>query len=118
MWLLEQFAVVQTQFLTDGVEGFYRIAARGPGNDDEVDQHLRAFNVPQELMSEPVSFVGAFDQSRDVRNDEAAFAAQRDDAKVRRQCREWVISNLRLCCRDPRDERGLAGIRESDETDI
>ena len=60
----------------------------------------------------------AFDEARHVGHDEAAVVAQGHDAQVRRQRRERVVGDLRPRGRDARDERGLAGVREADETDV
>ena len=48
----------------------------------------------------------------------AARAADADHAEVRLEGRERVVGDLRLGRGDPRDERGLAGVREADERHV
>ena len=86
--LLEQRGIVERELAANRVEVLDRIAARRAGDVDEMNQHLRALDVTQELMAETVSFVRAFDQPGDVGDDEAALVAQRDDAEMRRERRE------------------------------
>src|SRR6185503_2258569 len=83
-----------------------------------MDQHLRPLDMAKELMAEPVAFMRAFDQTGNVGDDEAAIAAQRDDAKIWRQRREWIVGNLRPRRGNHRDECRLARVRKSHESDI
>ena len=53
-----------------------------------------------------------------VGDDEAAIVAQRHDAEVGRERRERVVGDLRTRRGDPRDQRGLAGVGESDQADV
>ena len=93
---VEQLGVVERELAADGVEVLDRIAARCARHVDQVNQHLRALDVAQELVAEPVALVRAFDQPGHVGDDEAAIAAERDDAEVRRQRGERVVGDLRL----------------------
>ena len=47
--------IEQPQLLDDRVEVLDRIAARRAGHVHEVDEHLRALDVAQELMAEAVA---------------------------------------------------------------
>ena len=47
------------------------IAASGIGHVNQVRQQARAFDVAQELNTQAVAEVSAFDQARDVGDDEA-----------------------------------------------
>ena len=81
---------------------------------DHVHQHLRPFEVREELRAEAVAVMRAFDQARARRrrrND--AVAAQLDDAEIRRERRERVVGDLRPRLGDARDQRALAGVRET-----
>ena len=82
---VEHLGVVEFEFAANRVEVFDRIAARCARDIDQVDQHLGALDVPQELVAEAVAFVRAFDQARHVGDDETAIAAECHDAEVRRQ---------------------------------
>ena len=66
----------------------------------------------------PRPAVRAFDQARHVGDHEAAVVAQADHAEIRRQRRERVVGDLRPRRRDARDQRGLAGVGETDEPDV
>ena len=57
--------------------------------------------------------VRAFDQPGDVRDHEAAVVAELNDAEIRRERRERVVGDLRPRRGDARDQRGLAGVRDS-----
>jgi hypothetical protein len=83
-----------------------------------VQQQLRPLNVPQESIAETVSFMRAFDQTRNVGDDERAKVAQIDNAEMRLQRRKWIVRNLRVRSGDGRDESGFSGIRKTNQTDI
>ena len=102
----------------DDVEVLDRIAAGRRRHVDEVHQHLRALEMAQEPMAEPVSGVRALDESRHVGHDERAIARQADDAEVGNERRERIVGNLRSGRRDARDHRRLAGVRKADQPDV
>ena len=54
---------------------------------DDVQQQARALQVAQELVAETRAFGGAFDQSRDVGDDEAPSFVGAHDAEV--AARAW-----------------------------
>ena len=62
--------------------------------------------------------MGAFDQARNIGDDEAAIVAQSDHAEVGRQRREGIVGDFRARRRDPRDQRRLAGVGKAHQTDI
>src|SRR6516162_3013084 len=74
--------------------------------------------MTQELMAEPMTAMGAFDEPGDIGNDEAAVIAQADNAEIGRQRGEGVVGDFGPCGGDARDERGFAGIREANEPDV
>ena len=80
--LLQQLGIVELELLADRVEVFDRVAARRARHIDQVNDHLRALDVAQELVAQAVPFVRALDQARHVGDDEVAVAAERDHAEV------------------------------------
>ena len=60
------------QLVHDDFEIVHRIAAGGLGNVHQVRQQARALDVPQELDAQAVAQVRAFDQARNIGDDEAA----------------------------------------------
>ena len=108
----------ELQLATHRVEIVDRIAAARARDVDQVHEHLRALEVPQELMAEAQAAMRAFNQPGHVGDDEAAIVAQADDAEVRGQRGERVVRDLRTRGRDARDQRRLAGVREADEADV
>src|SRR5215203_1828426 len=68
--------VEAAQLVAYRVEVLYRITTRGTGNIDQMHEHFRALDMPQELMAEAMAFVRAPDQSGHVGDDEAAIAAE------------------------------------------
>ena len=95
------------------VEVLDRIAPVDRRHVDDVHQHARALEMAEEAMAEPVPLVRPFDQSRHVGDDERAIARQADDAEVGRQRRERIVGDLGLRRGDARDDRRLAGVRDS-----
>jgi hypothetical protein len=114
----EDVGRVRLQLLADDLEVVHRLTAGLAGDVHQMHQHFGAFDVLQELVAEPMSFVGALDESGHVGDDEAAIAAQRHDAEVGRERGEGVVGDLRTRGRDARDERGLAGVGEADQADV
>src|SRR5439155_19688694 len=82
-------------------------------NDD-----ARAFDMAQELVPESDSRMGAFDQSRQVGQNEGTLATDMDDAKVGMFGRERIGADFRLGLRQPAEERRLTGIGEADQAAI
>ena len=68
--------------------------------------------------AEAVALLRALDQPGHVGDDEAAIAAQRHDAEVRRQRRERVVGDLRPRRGDAGDQRRLARVGKADQADI
>jgi hypothetical protein len=62
--------------------------------------------------------VRAFNQARHVRDDEAAEIVHLDDAQVRFKSGERIVGNLGAGSRDTRNQRGFAGVRKADESDV
>jgi len=77
-----------------------------------VDEKLRALEVGQELVSEPMTLAGTLDQSGHVGDRELAPVRAVDRADHRRECGERVVRHLGLGVRDAAQERGLAGVRK------
>ena len=92
---LGKLAAEERQLAPNRFEVLDRIAARGAGYVYQVDEHLRPVQVLQKPVSKSFAFVRTFDQARDVSHDEAAVAAERDDAQIRRERGEGVVSDLR-----------------------
>src|SRR5689334_19547769 len=84
----------------------------------EVHEDRAALDVAQELIAETMSFVRAFDESRNVGDDERFVVIRADHTEVRDERRERVIGDLRLRCADDRDERRLARVRKTDHADV
>src|ERR1051326_849404 len=85
---------------------------------DEMHEHGATLDVPQELIAEPVTFVRAFDQAGDIGDDERLIVISSDDTEVRNERREGIVGDLRLRRTDDGDERRLAGVRKSDQSDV
>ena len=73
-----------------------RIAFAEVAYIDEMGEQPRTFDVAQELQPEPMTFVRAFDDARDVGDDEALEVVRGDDAQVRLEGRKRVIGDLRM----------------------
>src|SRR5712692_271694 len=62
--------------------------------------------------------VRALDQAGDIGYDEAAEIVELHHTKLRLECRERVVGDLRARRGEPRDERGFSGVGESDQAHI
>ena len=117
--LLGERDVVALQLVDDHLRVADRIGVRIERRDvDDVQQHARALQVTQELVTESRAVGRAFDESRDVGDDEAPVLVGAHDAEVRRERRERVVGDLRACRGHRADERALAGVRHAEETDV
>ena len=85
---------------------------------DEMHEHGAALDVPQKLVAEAVSFVCAFDETRNIGNDECLLVIRFDDAEVRDERGEWIVGDFRFGGADHRDQRRLAGIRQTDDSHV
>ncbi len=83
-----------------------------------MQQHAGALEVREELVPEPDALARALDQPRDVGDDELASLGGLDRAEHRRERRERILRDLRPCVRDPRQQRRLAGVRQTDECGV
>ena len=81
-------------------------------------QQPRPLDVAQELDAESVSFVRSFDQTGDIGDDEAAEVVELHHAELRFERRERIVRDLGPRRREARNERGFAGVRESDQSHI
>src|SRR5207248_8828728 len=62
--------------------------------------------------------VGALDQARQIGQHETATVLVLHDAEMWLQRREWIVRDLGTCAREARDERRLARVRESHQSDV
>ena len=84
---------------------------------EHVDEQPRALDVREELVAEPRAVARALDQPGDVGDDELALGAlERPEHRLER--REGVVGDLRRRAREPRQQRGLAGVGQADEADV
>ncbi len=84
-------------------------------------QQSRALDVAQELCAQARSGVRAFDQARNVGDHETLFFslfASQHHTKVRFEGGERIIGNLRPGRRDDRNERRLAHVRISYQSNV
>ncbi|GGU58538.1 hypothetical protein GCM10010211_24400 [Streptomyces albospinus] len=109
---------VLRQLLLDDVEVGDRVAVRLQGRGvQDVDQHLAALDMPQELQAQPLALAGTRDQARDVR-DRVDRGTGRDHTQIGHQRGEGIVRDLRLGRGEHRDQRGLAGAGVADQRHI
>ena len=90
--------IVGGQFPTHDLEACDRLLG-GPFRDiDQVQQKRCAFDMTEELESEPLSFMGALDDSWYVRDGKAFLFPPANDSQIRRQRGEGLVGDLRPCC--------------------
>ena len=85
---------------------------------DNVQQHFRAGKVAQEQMSETGTLRSAFDQSGNVGQYKTLLGPHTNDAQMGVQRGKGIVGDLRPSIGDRCNERGLAGIRHTEEAYI
>ena len=85
---------------------------------DQMDQHARAFDVPQEFVAQAGAGMCAFDQARDVGHHERAIDVDLHDAEVRNFGGERIVGDFRPGARDAAEQRAFAGVRFADQADV
>ena len=85
---------------------------------NQMQQQSAAINVAQEVVAQTGTLARALDNARNVGHDEVLLLTDRNHTEVGHQSREVVVCNLRARRRDHAQQRGLADIREADQTDI
>ena len=90
----------------------------GPGGPvDQMQQHPAAFDMAEKAVADPLALVGAFDQARDIGQNEVAVARV-DDAQMRMQGGERIVGDPGPGARNPGEEGRFAGIRQADQPGI
>ena len=74
--------------------------------------------MAQELVAETGTLGSAFDQSRNVGDDEAASFVGAHDAELRRERRERIVGDLGPRGRNRADQRRLAGVGQAEQADV
>ena len=116
---LGELGIVLREFAADGLEVLDRVALGVElGDVEDVQQQLGAVDVPQERETEPCPLGRTFDDAGDVRDDKAAFGAERDDAEHRMQRRERVVRNFRARGGHAADQGRFAGVGQADQADV
>ena len=114
----EQRVTVLAEFTHERVSLLDRILAIKRHRVDDVQEELRALEVPQELVAESGTFSRAFDKARNISDHKAVFLLDTDNAKVRRHRGKGIVRDLRAGVRHRRDEGGLARVRIAEKTDV
>src|SRR4051794_2706546 len=83
-----------------------------------MQQQLRALDVSQKTIAQTGARMCTFNQSRYVCDHESTKITEIDDAEMRLECRERIVSDLRSRGRNSRDKRRLSRIRKTHEPDI
>ena len=108
---------MRPELLADDVVVPFRVARRAV---DDVDQDPGPLDVAQEGVPEAGPAAGALDEAWDVgdRRPAVIVVAQVQDPEVRLEGRERVVGDLGRGRGDGAEDRGLAGVRQPDETDV
>ena len=114
---LRESVPVSLQLGLDGRVVGSRVGAVQRRDVEDVDQQAGALHVGEELVPEPGALARALDQARDVGHDELAIG-RLERAEHRLERGERVVRDLRMSAREPRQERGLPGVRQPDEARV
>ena len=85
---------------------------------DDVEQHFRALDVPEEIVSEPFALRRAFDDAGNVRDRHGTVTAQVRDAQVGADRCERVRCDFGVGACHRGEECRLARIRQSDQSNF
>jgi hypothetical protein len=113
-----QVLVIRGKLVIDRLVRGYRFLLRQRRDVDQMQQQLRALDVAQEAIAQSRSRVRAFNQTGNVGDHERAKVAEIDDAEVRLQSRERIVSDFRTRGGNGRDESRLAGVWKTHEADV
>ena len=69
-------------------------------------------------MTQPPTFMGAFNQPRDVGGNERIEVARSDDSQAWLKCCKWIVGHLGVGCRDARQEGRFSDVWVAHETGI
>ena len=112
--LVGEFAAIGLQFLAHGLVGLGDIFfLRG----DQMQEHAGALDMAEEAVAKPDAFMRAFDEARNIGNDELA-PVDGGNAKVGVKRRERIVGDLRPRGGDAGEKRRFAGIRQADKSGI
>ena len=85
---------------------------------DDVQQHARALQMSQELVTEPRAIGRAFDEAGDIGEHEAPVLIGAHNTQVRRKRRERIIGDLGPCRGYRADERALSGVGHAEKANV
>ena len=83
-----------------------------------MQQQPRALEVLEEAHAQAGAGRRAFDQARNIGDDEASLRIDAHDPELRMQGRERIFGHFRPRGRQRTRERRLAGIRRAEEADV
>ena len=122
--LFGEHGAERRKLVLDDLEIAHRIAIVRIARVHKMRDQACAFNVLQEASAKPGAFMGALDEARQIGDNERAAGARcrvgigGDDAEMRLERRERIRSDFRTCRRNARDQRGLTGVRKTNEAHI
>ncbi len=109
--------VVQLELALDGRVVLGRVAAVERREVEHVHEQPRSLDVRQEVVPQPGAGARALDQPRNVRDDQLAILGlERSERRLERG--ERIVGHLRPGPGQPREQRGLARVRQPDETHV
>ena len=117
-WLIEKMRTELRELVQDHVEIVRRVAAAEIGNIYQMHEHTRALNVAEELSSQSVAVVRAFDQPGHIGHHECSVVSGLHYAQIRNQGSKRIIRNLRFGRGKPGDQGGFTGIRETHQANV
>ncbi len=113
-----QIRRVQIQLVADHAVVLHRIGSIDRRWLHEMDQDAGAFDVPQEFVAEAHAGVRAFNQPRQIGQDEGAVGSDFDQTEIGIFGGEGVVGDLRTGARQAGQQGAFSGVGFSDETDV
>ena len=78
----------------------------------------RALDMAKELVTQTLAFMSTLDEAGNVSDDEAGVVACANNAKIRDERGEGIVSDLRTSSRDLGDQRAFARRRHADQSSV
>ena len=110
--------IVFGEFGINGVEFVDGITTAHTGHVDQVKQHTSAFDMLQELNSEAMAKMSAFNEAGNIRNDERSIGVHRNDAEMGFERRKRIVRDFWTGGRDARDQCRFPDVRIADQPHV
>ena len=94
--------IIGGQFLAHDLKARHGVLHRSFGDIDQVEQQGGAFDMAEKLNAQALAFVRAFDEPRNVGDDETAILGIPHHAQIRHKRGKGIVRNFGRAAKSPR----------------